>query len=234
MASDRPTLTAEKRTETGSRSNRRLRNSGRVPGVVYGSGRDPVVLQVDEREFRHLVASGQALFDLVIDGGETVPVVVKERQHHPVRDQFLHIDFQQVRLDVEIESTVPLHLEGEEEAPGVQEGGVLEHVTAEVTVSSLPANIPEFLTLDVSHMVINDTVTLEAVRAPEGVTITTDPETTVATLNPPRIVEEEEPEVEEEAELVGEGEEAPAEGEEAPAEGEEPAAEQDEGTDAPE
>ena len=115
-----------------------------------------------------------------------------------------------------------VELEGADQAPGVREGGVLEHVTREITVEALPTEIPEQITVEVSQMEINDTINLAAVPIPSGVKLMAEEpeEITIATLSPPRVEEEPEPEVEEEAELVGEGEEVP-EGEEAPeAEGE--------------
>jgi large subunit ribosomal protein L25 len=117
-----------------------------------------------------------------------------------------------VKLDEAIQAEVAIELEGAETAPGVKEGGVLEHVTREITVEALPTEIPERLLADVSEMQINDTVQLSAVTAPEGVTFVADDldEITIATLSPPRVEEEPEPEVEEETELVGEEGEAPA------------------------
>jgi large subunit ribosomal protein L25 len=193
-----------------------------VPGIVYGEGGDARPFQVSERLIRALLGEGHTLLDLEIDGSAAVPVVIKEQQHDPVRGRLLHFDCLEVRLDQEIQAEVAVELEGSEEAPGVREGGVLEHVTREVTVEALPAEIPERLTVDVSEMVIGDTLSLTAVSAPPGVKFTAEEpeEITIATLSPPRVEEEPEPEVEEEAELVGEGEEVP-EGEEAP-EGEAP------------
>jgi large subunit ribosomal protein L25 len=148
--------------------------------------------------------------------------VIKEQQNHPVRGDVLHLDCLEVRLDEEIQAEVAVELEGADQAPGVREGGVLEHVTREITVEALPTEIPEQITVDVSQMEINDTINLAAVPIPGGVKLMAEEleEITIATLSPPRVEEEPEPEVEEEAELVGEGEEVP-EGEEAPeAEGE--------------
>ncbi len=129
-----------------------------------------------------------------------------------MRGNLQHIDLQEVKLDEAIQAEVALELEGAEVAPGVKEGGVLEHVTREVTVEALPTEIPERLVADVSAMEINDTVTLAAVAAPEGVKFVAEEleEITIATLSPPRVEEEPEPAVEEEAELVGEEGEAPA------------------------
>ena len=211
MASQQTRLNAQPRTVDGSRAARRLRREGRVPGVLYGGTGDPVPLDVDARELRH------ALFDIEVDGGKPEPVIVKDQQHDPVRGHVLHIDLLKVRLDEKIQTTVPLELEGGEEAPGVKEGGVLEHVTRELNVEALPTEVPDRIVADVSGLGIAETMTLSSVRAPAGVELLDDlEETVVATVTAPTKVEEPEPEVEEEAELVGEGEE-PAEGEEAPA-----------------
>jgi len=204
MASDRATLTVTARERFGSRASRRLRAEGLVPGVVYGQGGEARPFQVPERELRHLLSEGQTLLDLKIDGGSAVPVVIKEQQNHPVRDQIIHLDCLEVRLDEEIQSEVPIELEGSDQAPGVREGGVLEHVTREVTVEALPTEIPERITVDVSEMDIGDTISLATVTPPSGAKFMVDDpeEITIATLSPPRI--EEEPEVEEETELIGE------------------------------
>ncbi|HEY3946607.1 MAG TPA: 50S ribosomal protein L25 [Solirubrobacteraceae bacterium] len=208
-------LTVARREPGGSREARRLRRTGSIPGVVYGVGAEPVPFQVDVRELRLALAHSGAVLDLSVDGQPPAPVLVKELTRHPVSGDALHVDLLRVRLDKPIQATVALELTGTDDAPGVKEGGVLEHVTRELTVEALPNDIPDAIEHDVSEMVIGDTVTLEAVSAPAKVTIMGDLETVVATLTPPRLQVEEEPEIEEETEVVGEGEE-PAEGEEAP------------------
>lgn len=207
MASSRSTLKVAPRQEFGSRTSRRLRREGLVPGVVYSGGAEARPFQVAEREVRSLLAEGAALFDLEIEGGKAVPVVVKEQQMHPVRGSLQHIDLQEVNLNEAIQAEVALELEGAEGAPGVRGGGVLEHVTREITVEALPTAIPDRILVDVSAMEVNDTLQLSAVAAPEGVSFVADDpeEVTIVTLSPPR-VEEAEPELEEETEVVGEGE----------------------------
>jgi large subunit ribosomal protein L25 len=219
MAAARSTLKVAPRAEFGSRSSRRLRGEGLVPGVVYSGGSEAIPFQVAEREVRTIIGEGAALFDLEIDGGKAVPVVVKEQQLHPVRGSLQHIDLQEVKLDEAIQAEVAIELEGAETAPGVKGGGVLEHVTREITVEALPTDIPDRLVLDVSAMEINDTFQLSAVSAPEGVSFVADDpeEITIVTLSPPRVEEEPEPEVEEEAELVGEAAEGEGEAAEADA-----------------
>jgi large subunit ribosomal protein L25 len=225
MASQTTKLTISARDVSNSRATRRLRRTGQVPGVLYGGDGDAVPFAVDERELRHALAAQGAVVELELEG-KAQPAVLKDSQRHPVRGETLHVDFLRVRLDVAIHSVVALELVGGEDAPGVKEGGVLEHVTREVNIEALPTDIPERLELDVSQMQVNDTLTLAEVTAPQGVTILDDvEETVVATLTPPRLQAEldalEEGAIEEETGVVGEGE-APAEAEgeegEAPAE----------------
>jgi large subunit ribosomal protein L25 len=226
MASQTNKLTISAREASNSRATRRLRRTGQVPGVLYGGGDDALPFAVNERELRHALAAQGAVIELELEG-KAQPAVLKDAQRHPVRGETLHVDFLRVRLDVAIHAVVALELVGGDDAPGVKEGGVLEHVTREVNIEALPNDIPERLELDVSQMQVNDTLTLSAVTAPQGVTILDDAEeTVVATLTPPRLQAEldalEEGAIEEETGVVGEGEAAPeaAEGEgEAPAEG---------------
>ncbi|MGH2838474.1 MAG: 50S ribosomal protein L25 [Thermoleophilaceae bacterium] len=230
-ASNRPELKVEDRTVRGSRATRRLRRQGLVPGVVYGgTGRECTAFSVDARELRRVLMAGSAVFDVAVDG-QPRPVIVKDQHHHPVREHVMHIDLLEVRLDEKIQTTVALEITGVEEAPGVKEGGVLEHVTRELNIEALPTSIPESITVDVSHLQVAGTMHLTEVTAPEGVEFLDDlEETIVATITAPTEIEE--PEIEEEAVLIGEdgepievpeGEEgeAPAEGEEgeAPPEG---------------
>jgi large subunit ribosomal protein L25 len=219
----RPALSVQERAERGSRSNRRLRREGMVPGVVYGGGGAPTAFKVGARDLRHALMGGSAVLDLKVGRARARPVIVKDEQRHPVRNSLLHIDLLQVRLDEAIQSTVSVELEGAEEAPGVKEGGVLEHVSRELAIEALPTDIPERIVVDVSGMEAAATLALSEVAAPEGVTFLDDPdETIIATITTASEVEEPE-EVEEETELVGEAAEVAAEAEAEGATGEEAA-----------
>jgi large subunit ribosomal protein L25 len=216
VAKERTSLTVEPREERGSRATRRLRRQGFVPGVVYGVGEEAVSFKVDARRLRAVLAEGHALFDIELDGGKPQPVIVKEQQKEAVQGRVIHLDLLRVRLDEKIQSTVPLELEGAEDAPGVKEGGVLEHVTRELQIEALPTDIPDRIVADVSGLGIAETMTLASVTAPPGVVLLDDPEeTVVATVTAPSQVLEEPEAIEEEAELVGE---APPEEAEAPPE----------------
>jgi large subunit ribosomal protein L25 len=198
------------REPAGSRQARRLRREGIVPGVLYGGDDEPVSFSVPSRVLRQALAHGGAVIDLSIEGGGSSPAVLKELTRHPVTGATVHVDLLRVNLNVKIQSTVSLELTGGDDAPGVKEGGVLEHVTRELTIEALPNDIPDSISFDVSEMQINDTATLEALRPPANVELLDDPETVIATLTPPRLQVEDDEEIEEETEVVGEGE-TPAE-----------------------
>ena len=207
MPSEATKLNIVAREGANSRDVRRLRRSGSVPGVLYGGEQEPMAFAVGERDLRLALAATGAVVELELDG-TTTPAVLKDAQRHPVRGETVHVDFLRVRLDVAISAVVPIELTGEEHAPGVIEGGVLEHVTREINIEALPNEIPERIEHDVSTMQINDTLLLSAITTPAGVTLLDDPdETVLATLTPPRLQAELDAldaELEEETERVGE------------------------------
>ena len=199
-------LAVERREVAGSRAARRLRRAGNVPGIVYGGGEEPVAFQVDAHLLRQTLAHAGAVIELSVGGDGGSPVVIKELVRHPVSGETMHIDMLRVRMDQAITATVVLDLVGAEDAPGVKEGGVLEQVTRELNIEALPGDIPDTIQLDVSAVQIGDTITLDAVSPPRGVTLTDDPETVVVTVSAPRLQVEAEEEIEEETERVAEGE----------------------------
>jgi large subunit ribosomal protein L25 len=204
MANDRPTLEVEERPEQGSRNARRLRRDGYVPGVVYGGEGDCVSFKVGSRDLRAALVSGSAVIDLKVGSAGTRPVIVKDQQNHPVRGEVLHVDLLEVNLREKIATAVRVDLVGAEDAPGAQEGGIVSQETNELNIEALPTDIPEAITVDVSHLEAAATMHLSELTPPEGVTFLDDPEETIiATVTVPT-EEPEEPEVEEETELVGE------------------------------
>ncbi|MBA3808980.1 MAG: 50S ribosomal protein L25 [Solirubrobacterales bacterium] len=205
MASTTTKLNVNSRSSEGSRAARRLRRSGRVPGVLYGGASESVGFDADARELRMALAGSGAVLDLSIDGAKATPVVLKETQRDPVRGETTHIDLLRVRLDEKIDAVVPIELSGIEEAPGVKQGGVLEQITREVNVEALPTAIPESIHHEIGEMEIGETILLSAIAVPEGVTLLDDvEETVIATLSPPRLQAETAEEIEAETELVGE------------------------------
>ena len=205
------------RAAEGSRSARRLRRTGRVPGIIYGGDGGPQLFAVDGRILRNTLARSGAILEVAVDGGDTAPVLVKDVQRHPVRGHAIHVDLLRVDMKVAIQTHVTLELVGADQAPGVIEGGVLSQGVVEINIEALPGDIPDSLQFDVSELEMNATATLAQLTPPAGVTLLDDPdETVLATVTPPSREPEPE-EIETETELVGEAE--AAEGEAAEAQG---------------
>jgi large subunit ribosomal protein L25 len=213
VSGDRLKLEVREREDLGSRESRRLRAQGLVPGVLYGKGHTrPIV--VSERALRTAVtgASGlHAILDVVIEGQTTVhPSILAEYQQDPLRGTISHIDLREVRLDQPIHATVVVQLVGDPE--GAKTGGMLSLVAREIHVEALPADVPEHIEVDVSHMEVGDVLRLEDVPAIENVTMLDDlQETVIATVSVPRgfqELEEADAEAAAAAEGLEEGEEA--------------------------
>jgi large subunit ribosomal protein L25 len=212
-SSDTATLAVSSRSDHRSRAVRRLRRSGKVPGVIYGGGGEPVSFEVDARTFRNTLAHAGAVIEVSIDGeGSSQPVVVKDLQRHPVRGEIMHADLLRIDLNVAIQTTVTIELLNIDDAPGVDEGGVLSQEGREILIEALPGDIPDVIQHDVSGMQINDTLLLESLTAPAGVTFIDEPDTVIATITPPTL-EPVDDEIETETELVGEDGEPAAEAE---------------------
>ena len=206
------TLDVTSRAAEGSRSARRLRRTGQVPGVLYGGDGEPQLFAVDGRILRNTLAHSGAIIQVAVDGAAANPVLVKDVQRHPVRGEAMHVDFLRVDMAVAIQTTVTLELVGADEAPGVVEGGVLSQGAIELNIEALPGDIPDSIQFDVSGLEMNATATLSELTAPAGVRLLDDPdETVLATITPPT-QEPVEEEIETETEVVGEGEGAEAEG----------------------
>jgi large subunit ribosomal protein L25 len=204
MADSPSTLSLTARAPEGSRSARRLRRSGEVPGVLYGGDETPAHFSVDARILRNTLAHSGAILQVSLDGGTGSPVLVKDVQRHPVRGEVVHVDLLRVRMDEAIQTTVVVELTGTDAAPGIVEGGVLSQETREVNIEALPGDIPDVITYDASGLEMNATLLLSALTAPRGVTFLDDPEETlVATITPPTL-EPAEDEIETETGLVGE------------------------------
>ncbi len=188
MSGDRLKLEVREREEIGSRHTRRLRSQGLIPGVLYGKGNARAIV-VPERELRAAMTgtSGlHAILDVVIEGQTTVhPSILAEYQQDPIRGTISHIDLREVRLDQPIHATVIVHLIGE--PAGVKLGGMLSLVAREVQVEALPADVPEHIDVDVSHMEVGDVLRLADIAQIENVTLLDDPqETVIATVSVPR------------------------------------------------
>jgi len=205
------TLSAEVRATRKKSSARKQRINGQLPAVVYGEGQDPVAVLVSTSDFEKVIhgAGGEhAVVQLeVADKPElSGPTMLRDVQHHPVKDFILHADFQRIRLDRVIHTYVPIHLTGKPK--GVVEGGVIDYQLREVEVECLALDVPEYIEVDTTELEVGDSLHVSDLVAPEKVKITTDPERAIVTVLAPRVLAEAEAAEEEEA---AEGEEAEGE-----------------------
>jgi large subunit ribosomal protein L25 len=208
-------LEASPREDTGKGAARKLRAVGKVPAVVYGRGIDPIRVSVDSRELFHVLhtdAGMNVLIDLQIDG-DTHLALAKEVQRDIVRGEFLHADFFKISRTEKITVKVPIEILGAQEAPGVKEGGVVEHHLWEIELECLPTNVPSSIEADIGALEVNDSLKVSDLTVPESVEFITPEDEMVVAVVPPPIMKLEEEEAAEEGAEAEEGE-AAAEGEE--------------------
>jgi large subunit ribosomal protein L25 len=200
------TLAAERRQDAGTGAARKLRATGRVPAVIYGSGRETESVSLQAAEFERLlqrIAGGSTLIGLQVDGAE-VSVLIREIQRHPTRKTVTHVDFLEVHAGETLTMDVPLQLVGSPE--GVRNGGgVLEQFLREITIEVLPKDIPERVKVDVVALEIGDSLHVSDL-AIENAKILMDPSTTLCTVVPPRVEAEPEEAIEEEEDEAAEPE----------------------------
>jgi large subunit ribosomal protein L25 len=178
-------LKAVKREETGKGPARRSRAAGKVPGVVYGHGMEPLAIEVDRREYvtaLHTDAGMNVLLDIEIDGDTTL-ALTKELQRDPVRGTLLHADFIKIDRTQEVEVEVPVHLIGT--AAGAEEGGVLAHQLSSVLVRCRATEVPQFVEADISNLEIGDALRVSDLSEGREFHILNDPETIVASVSAP-------------------------------------------------
>ena len=222
------TLVLEAREVGKSKLARATRAAGKVPGVLYGRGAEPVAFEVEVPALREALsgeAGRHAVLKLQVPGrkGDT-HAVLKDYQLDPVRDRLIHIDLLEISMTEKIVSTVSVRLDGE--AQGVKDGGVLEQASHELEVEALPADLPPEIVVDITELVAGNAIRVSDISLPEGVVFKSDPETVVAAVIQATTMDQIEAEQAAELEALGL---TPEEGEEgaAPAEGEQPAATED-------
>lgn len=183
------TLTVQAREGRGRSDVRKLRAKGLLPGVIYGTGIEPVALSVPRAELlRVLHAHGaHPLVTINVEGGDEYLALVKDLQIDHVKQLALHVDFHRVQADKPVQTEVEVHLIGD--PAGVKVGGILEVTTRLVAIEALPRDLPESIDLDVSGMELGDVVRVGDLKAPPDVTILTDADETLASVVAPKIEE---------------------------------------------
>jgi large subunit ribosomal protein L25 len=216
MATQSAQVTAQSRNQLGSRANKRLRDTGMLPGVIYGHKEAVIPVTLPKKEVVIHLNRGAHLFDLALDG-KNEKVLVKEVQYDHLGSEVIHIDFARVSLDEKVELTVPLELKGT--PAGEADGGVLQQIISELEIECLVTDIPDVIRANVSEMKLDDVLHIKDLQLPVGVKVLQDEDLIVATVK--EIAEEESTEAAEgetaEPEVIGkkkeEGEEAAAEAE---------------------
>lgn len=185
-------ISANIRKLHGTGVSRRMRTSGRLPGVVYGGDGTVQSIEMDHKDMYYKLkveAFHASVLSLNIDG-KPIQVVLRDYQMHPFKQQILHIDFQRINQNKKMHVKLPLHFINAESAPGVKlSGGIVSHILTEVEVSCLPKDLPEFITVDLSEMKIGGILHLSSLILPSGVEIlalTRGDDQAVATLTTPR------------------------------------------------
>ncbi len=184
---ERLQLTALLRSEKGKGPARRMRAKGLVPGILYGQGNETVLLSVNPKELLKTLSTAAGtniLFNLQIEGKGAVPAMLKDFQAHVLTRNFIHVDFLQVDLSKKIVVEMPIHLVGK--APGVKEGGILEHITRTLKVRCLPTAIPKALDVDVSHLNIGGNIHVHDLKLPEGIDLLPGADVTIAAVVAPK------------------------------------------------
>ena len=185
------TLKATPREDTGKGANRKLRSTGRVPGVVYGHNESTRSVSLDAHELKVLfskISVENTVIKLKIEGekGE-VQTLVREVQSNPVKGDVVHVDFLQLHAGEKVDVEVPVHLVGL--PAGVKAGGVMDHQIHELPVRCLPAAIPESIEVDVSALELGDSIHVGDLKVPEGVEVEMDAERTVCSVVAPAVLE---------------------------------------------
>lgn len=165
-------IEASIRADLGKGASRRLRREEKVPGVVYGGGKDAVSLTLEQRNLFKALENDSFYSQILTlkTGSDSERVIVKDMQRHPFKPRVLHIDFQRVRADVKLSMNVPLHFLNSDKAPGVKDAsGILSHIETDVEISCLPDDLPDHLEIDLGNMQLNDTFHLSDLKLPKGV-----------------------------------------------------------------
>ena len=163
---------AFERSKQGTGASRRLRNSGKTPGIVYGGTGEPKLIELDHNALWHALKK-EAFHASILDmelAGQTSKVLLRDYQMHPFKQLVLHIDFQRVEANTVLHMKVPLHYTGEENSPAVKTDKCLvNHVVNEIDVSCLPADLPEFIAVDLSKLESGKSLHLDDIHLPKGV-----------------------------------------------------------------
>lgn len=166
-------LIGELRDEKGKGASRRLRRAGKMPGILYGGHDKARSLTFDHNQFLHNLTN-EAFYSTILTirvGDVAQQAILKDLQRHPAKNKLIHADFQRVLADEEITISVPLHVLGEEVAPGIKMGGILSKMQTEIEISCLPGALPEYLEIDISELELDGMLYLSDLKVGDGIEI---------------------------------------------------------------
>ena len=183
-------VVATTRSTQGTSASRRLRLTGKVPGIVYGSTETPVSIELDHNDLFHALrkeAFHSSILDLEIDGSAASSVLLRDVQMHPFKQQVLHIDFQRVAANTKIHVRVPFHFINADASPAVKlSANVVSHVMNDIEVICLPKDLPSFIEIDLAGLEAQGAVHVSDLKLPEGVTVTPGADEVVVTATMPQ------------------------------------------------
>ena len=162
---------AELRDDTGTSASRRLRRDNKIPAIMYGAEKPPVALTLNHFHISKALEN-EAFYSHILTlhiNGEKQQAVLKDMQRHPYKPKIMHIDFLRINPNEKIVMQIPLHFIGAETAPGVKQGGVVMHLFSNVEIRCLPAHLPEFISVDISQLALDETIHLSQLSLPQGV-----------------------------------------------------------------
>lgn len=188
MAGETPDIIAMERTGTGKGAARQARRENLVPGIVYGGGADPLPINLPYNELLKRLKAGRflsTLFNLKVEGQDDVRVICRSVQRDVVKDLPTHVDFMRLRRTSRVSLFIPVTITGEDQSPGLKQGGVLTMVRPEVELRCTAGEIPEELVGDISSLGIGDSLTISMIELPKGTRATIDRDFVIASIQPP-------------------------------------------------
>lgn len=197
-------IQASARAQVGKGAARAVRRQGLTPAVIYGAGEAPVAIALDANKTRQMIYAGHfltTLFEIDVDGKKT-RAIPRDYQLDPVKDFPIHVDFLRVAAGQTIKVEVPLHVVGQEKSPGLKNGGALQIVEHSLEIEVAPESIPEFIEVSVAGLEVGDTLHIDALKLPAGVSLTSTKDLTLVTIIPPTVEAEEPAAAEVEAEAA--------------------------------
>jgi len=188
---------AEKREESGKRSNRRIRREDQIPGVVYGAKKPTVHISLSHNNMM-IALQNESMYSHILNlkiDNDTEQVILKDLHRHPYKPKILHVDFMRVSATEKLHISVPLHFLNQETAPGAKADGIVSHAMTELEVKCLPSNLPEYIEVDIGNLELNDSLRIKDIQLPKGVELATkiddeEHNLLVVTIYEPRAEEE--------------------------------------------